>query len=153
MKQFYGNNTAQSFSDNDEYMYKILQNMADDSYYCHHCVQKYITCTNVSNIFQIYDDNALRKRELFDFRLILNLFGVLNAISVFIIYGGPPVIIIFTSINSICILIAPFIENLNHMMYLDSFIVLVAIVVCSQLLYGLLIGILEVNTILLKKNQ
>ncbi|CAF3146406.1 unnamed protein product [Rotaria socialis] len=153
MITLYDQNGTKSFDKSHNDAFKILQNMTLDEHNCHYCILNHTTYDDIKKILQVHDSTVHRDTTLFRLRLILHIFGTFNVLLVFVVYGGPPIINSLTCISALCLLIAPFIEKIYLMVYLESSVVLVATVWTTQSSYVIIIAMFVVNTNIFKKAE
>lgn len=139
-------NNKQQFDVIDDKGFEILKNMMNDIHKCHYCIATHSSPHIKTKILQVHQLNMEKDLKIRNIRLVLNLSALMNMLIIYIVYGGPQVINRLLIINGVFIIIAPFIENLHYMIYIESSVILVSTVIAIQSSYSIIIAGFEIYT-------
>ena len=109
----------------------LLIELAKDDFLCFPCLSSHSSLKEVKDMgenvkYQVAKETAFRKT-----RNVYNILAFLNIIIVFMIFGGPLLISITSTINSLFICLSMFLPD-SVMIFLEAFIVITSSVIFSK---------------------
>jgi hypothetical protein len=105
------------------------------------------------NIIQTYNNHVKQQMELVRFRVVLYIFGIFNIIIVFIVYYGPVTINLLTTANAVLLLSSLFVDKFDVMIFMESIVVFMSVVIIFQVSYCIVITICSISIREFNKNE
>jgi hypothetical protein len=149
----YNHHHEKSLSDYMETTHRILKDRVADDYKCYYCLSNHTNNDTLMNIIQTYNNHVKQQMELVRLRVVLYIFGIFNIIIVFIVYYGPVTINLLTTANAVLLLSSLFVDKFDVMIFMESIVVFMSVVIIFQVSYCIVITICSISIREFNKNE
>jgi len=148
------NGTTSSLAeDKSNDIYVFLKRIVEDEYNCYYCINTNSSTSAVRHMIEINQNYHDEQLEMSLTRSLFNIFGFLNIIIVYFVYGGPLLINILALINCVMLLASLFIKQLSVLVWMESFVVFMFVFIVLQTSYVLIINVCRIIWNTAEKSQ
>lgn len=148
------NGTTSSLAeDKSNDIYVFLKRIVEDEYNCYYCINTNSSTSAVRHMIEINQNYHDGQLEMSLTRSLFNIFGFLNIIIVYFVYGGPLLINILALINCVMLLASLFIKQLSVLVWMESFVVFMFVFIVLQTSYVLIINVCRIIWNTAEKSQ
>lgn len=119
----------------DLHLHHVLANISTDEEFCFHCVQRHIGFDHLRKLFDQQNIHRRRNVALKRIRVVFNSLSIVNSAVVFLVVGGPKLIILVMLFSSVSIFGSIFVEKGTDAFVFESVVILVSVVVLLKTLH------------------
>ena len=130
---------------NDERLYEILADMANDIHHCFHCIERHVGAKDLESFMGKKSVSRERNRNLKLACTIFNILSINTSFITFLVFGGSKLIYFISFCCSCLIFASIYVENNSDVIIFESSALIFSSIVFLKCFYAILFAIIVIE--------